>query len=198
VQLRDPWFAQKLLKTLMEANFPPERFEIEITESCLHENIGVVRTIITSLKNQGIRITLDDFGTGYSSLGQLRTLPFDRIKIDRTFVGGLVDNQDAETIVQGIAMLGKGLGLPVTAEGIENPEILERLRQFQNINGQGYLYGKPSPASDIHDALDACGLLAKPAPSRPQLSSHTANEDKDAVSLETETAPVDVRLSGAG
>ncbi|HMP57559.1 MAG TPA: EAL domain-containing protein, partial [Novosphingobium sp.] len=83
VQLRAPWFAQKLLKLLVQARFPPERLEIEITETCLHENVGVVRTLIASLKNQGIRVSLDDFGTGYSSLAQLRNLPFDQIKIDR-------------------------------------------------------------------------------------------------------------------
>ena len=71
VQLRDPWFAQKLLKMLVEANFPPNRLEIEITESTLHENIALVRSLVVSLKNQGIRVSLDDFGTGYSSLAQL-------------------------------------------------------------------------------------------------------------------------------
>ena len=87
VQLRDPWFSQKLIKQLVEANFPPQRLEIEITESCLHENVGAVRTLLASLKNQGIKISLDDFGTGYSSLGQLSELPIDCIKIDRMLTG---------------------------------------------------------------------------------------------------------------
>ncbi|MCB2077789.1 MAG: EAL domain-containing protein [Novosphingobium sp.] len=163
MQLRDPWFAQKLLKLLVEANFPPERLEIEITESCLHENIGVVRSLITSLKNQGIRVSLDDFGTGYSSLAQLRNLPFDRIKIDRTFVTQLTTNKDTATIVQAIALLGKGLGLPVTAEGIENAEVLERLREYGDIKGQGYLYGRPQPGHAIREQLSALGLLLEAA-----------------------------------
>ena len=155
LQLRDPWFAQKLLKLLVEANFPPQRLEIEITESCLHQNVGQVRSLITSLKNQGIRVSLDDFGTGYSSLAQLRSLPFDRIKIDRSFVSGLIDNQDSAAIVHAIAMLGKGLNLPITAEGIESSEVLERLQQYGEITGQGYLYGRPRPASELGDWLES-------------------------------------------
>jgi len=149
LQLRDPWFAQKLLRLLVEANFPPKRLEIEITESCLHQNIGQVRSLVASLKNQGIRISLDDFGTGYSSLAQLRSLPFDRIKIDRSFVSNLIENPDSAAIVHAIAMLGKGLDLPVTAEGIESDAVLQHLRSYGPIKGQGYLYGRPRPASEL-------------------------------------------------
>lgn len=159
IQLRDPWFSQKLLKLLVEANFPPERLEIEVTESALHENIGLVRSLITSLKNQGIRISLDDFGTGYSSLSQLRTLPFDRIKIDRSFIATLSDNKDSLTIVQAITSLGTGLGLPITAEGVENPEVLEELRRLGEFKAQGYLYGKPASGPEIHDRLAGMGML---------------------------------------
>ncbi len=164
LQLRDPWFAQKMLRLLVEAGYPPQRFEIEITESCLHENIGVVRSLITSLKNQGIKISLDDFGTGYSSLAQLRTLPFDRIKIDRSFVTSLPTNHDSATIVQAITALGEGLGLPITAEGIENPEILEELRKLGSFKGQGYLYGHPENAVHTLQKLAEMRLLAKAEP----------------------------------
>jgi len=153
LQLRDPWFAQKLLKLLVEANFPANRLEIEITESCLHQNVNQVRSLITSLKNQGIRVSLDDFGTGYSSLAQLRHLPFDRIKIDRSFVSSLVDNPDNAAIVHSIAMLGKGLNLPITAEGIESGAVLEHLLQYGELKGQGYLYGHPRPAHDLSEWL---------------------------------------------
>ena len=159
VQLRDPWFSQKLLKLLVEANFPPSRLEIEITESCLHENLGLVRSLITSLKNQGIRISLDDFGTGYSSLSQLRTLPFDRIKIDRSFIATISENADSLTIVQAITSLGNGLGLPITAEGVENAVVMEELRRLGEFKAQGYLYGKPANASAISDRLRGLGLL---------------------------------------
>ena len=157
LQLRDPWFSQKLLRLLVEANFPPQRLEIEITESCLHQNVAQARSLITSLKNQGITVSLDDFGTGYSSLAQLRSLPFDRIKIDRSFVSSLIDNKDSAAIVHAIAMLGKGLNLPITAEGIETGDVLEHLLQYGEIKGQGYLYGRPRPAGELSDWMASLG-----------------------------------------
>ena len=166
VQLRDPWFAQKLLKILVEANFPPSRLEIEVTESCLHENVGLVRSLITSLKNQGISVSLDDFGTGYSSLSQLRTLPFDRIKIDRSFVMSLLHDKDSATIIQSIISLCEGLGLPITAEGIESEAVLAQLRGFGKFKGQGYLYGFPEPADRTEAELAQLNLL-RPAPAAP-------------------------------
>lgn len=164
LQLRDPWFAQKLLKLLVEANFPPHRLDIEITETCLHENVGVVRTLITSLKNQGIRISLDDFGTGYSSLAQLRTLPFDQIKIDRFFVSTLGKSKDSGTIIEAISSLGKGMDLPITAEGIESPEVLDELRKYGSFKGQGYLYGQPEDAESVRAMLASNNLLPSPVP----------------------------------
>lgn len=164
IQLRDPWFAQKLLKLLIEANFPPHRLDIEITETCLHENLGVVRTLITSLKNQGIRISLDDFGTGYSSLAQLRTLPFDRIKIDRFFVSNLGTSKDSAMIIEAISSLGRGMDLPITAEGIESSEVLAELRKFGSFKGQGFLYGQPSDALSVREMLAGQNLLCLPTP----------------------------------
>jgi diguanylate cyclase (GGDEF)-like protein len=161
IQLRDPWFAQRILKLLVEANFPPSRLEIEITESCLHENIGVVRSLVTSLKNQGVAISLDDFGTGYSSLAQLRSLPFDRIKIDRSFVSSINASKDASTIVKSITSLGEGMNLPITAEGIESREVLDELRTIGKFKGQGYLYGRPVDATTVAQMLAEKGLLAQ-------------------------------------
>ncbi|WP_084355899.1 putative bifunctional diguanylate cyclase/phosphodiesterase [Novosphingobium lentum] len=168
VQLRDPWFAQKLLKLLISANFPPSRLDIEITESCLHENVGVVRSLITSLKNQGIGISLDDFGTGYSSLAQLRTLPFDRIKIDRTFVSTLGSSKESSTIIEAISSLGRGMDLPITAEGIENKEVLALLKTFGTFKGQGFLYGQPESGEAVRRMLAEQNLLAiAPVPGGP-------------------------------
>jgi EAL domain-containing protein (putative c-di-GMP-specific phosphodiesterase class I) len=163
VQLRDPWFSQKLLKMLVRHNFPPQRLDIEITESCIHENIGVVRSIITSLKNQGVTISLDDFGTGFSSLSQLRSLPFDRLKIDRSFVSELKDGEESDKLVRAIVSLGGGLDLPVTAEGIENPVILNKLQTMGELKGQGYIYGQPETAAAVRTRLKALGLLASDA-----------------------------------
>ena len=161
LQLRDPWFSQKILKMLVRHNFPPQRLDIEITESCLHENIGVVRTIITSLKNQGVTISLDDFGTGFSSLSQLRTLPFDRLKIDRSFVSELKDGDESDRLVRAIVSLGGGLDLPITAEGIESPAILTKLKTMGELKGQGYYYGRPETAEAVRTRLAALGLLVE-------------------------------------
>ena len=164
IQLRDPWFAQKLLKLLVEANFPPSRLEIEITESALHDNVGLVRTLITSLKNQGVSVSLDDFGSGYSSLAQLRSLPFDRLKIDRSFVTNMPDSRDSATIVQAITSLGEGLGLPITAEGVENEEVVAELQRLGQFNAQGYHYGRPETAEQTRERLAELGMLNGGAP----------------------------------
>lgn len=166
VQLRDPWFAQKLLKLLVEANFPASRLEIEVTESCLHENVGLVRSMITSLQNQGVTVSLDDFGTGYSSLSQLRSLPFDRIKIDRSFVSTVNESAESATIIQSIISLGKGLGLPITAEGIETEAVLATMRELGKFKGQGFLYGFPEAAKETEAELAQLNLLLE-APAAP-------------------------------
>ena len=162
VQMRDPWFAQKLLKLLVEQNFPAHRLEIEITESCLHENVGMVRSMIASLRNQGVRVSLDDFGTGYSSLEQLRSLPFDRLKIDRSFISELRNPDASSKIVDAIVSLGNGLDMPIVAEGIEDEAILDLLKTMGTLKGQGYLYGKPENAEQVRERLKEAGLLAEP------------------------------------
>lgn len=164
VQLRDPWFAQRLLKKLIAANFPPQRLEIEITESCLHENISLVRSIITSLRNQGVKISLDDFGIGYSSLEQLRNLPFDRIKIDRSFVSELREPGRRSNIVEAIIALARGLDLPLTAEGVEDEDILDALKSMGRLKAQGYFYGYPEDADGVRTRLRAAGKLSPLAP----------------------------------
>lgn len=170
VQMRDPWFAQKLLKLLVEANFPPNRLEVEITETCVHENIALVRSLITSLKNQGVAISLDDFGSGYSSLAQLRSLPFDRLKIDRSFVTAMPGSRDNITIVEAITSLGEGLGLPITAEGVETAEVVAELQRLGQFMAQGYLYGRPETADQTRERLAALGLLASRREDGPELA----------------------------
>ena len=178
VQLRDPWFSQKLVKMLVKHNFPPSRLDIEITESCLHDNIGMVRTMITSLQNQGVGVSLDDFGTGYSSLAQLRSLPFDRIKIDRSFIQDLEHEGAAEKLVDAIVSMGEGLDMPITAEGIENPEILSVLKKMGHLKGQGYHYGKPEPADAVIERLAKTQLLAETADDAPPEERLSDSEPK--------------------
>jgi diguanylate cyclase (GGDEF)-like protein len=158
-QLRDPWLAQKIVKLLVETNFPANRLEIEITETSLFDNLSLAQSIVGSLKNQGIKIALDDFGTGYSSLAHLRALPFDRIKIDKSFVTSINDNAESAAIVNAIARLGDNLNMPVTAEGIEDALIEERLRQLGVHKGQGWHYGRPASISNVRRLLAERNLL---------------------------------------
>jgi diguanylate cyclase (GGDEF)-like protein len=158
-QLKDPWLAQKMVKLLVETGFPATRLEIEITETSLFENLALAQSIIGSLKNQGIRLALDDFGTGYSSLAHLRALPFDRIKIDKSFVTSIIENTESAAIVNAITRLGDSLGLPVTAEGIEDAAIEERLRQLGCHKGQGWHFGRPASIAATRTLLAERNLL---------------------------------------
>ena len=159
VQLKDPWLAQKIVKLLVETGFPANRLEIEITESSLFENLALAQSIVGSLKNQGIRLALDDFGTGYSSLAHLRALPFDRIKIDKSFVISIIENSESAAIVNAITRLGDSLNLPVTAEGIEDAHIEERLRQLGCNKGQGWHFGRPTSIAATRTLLAERNLL---------------------------------------
>jgi diguanylate cyclase (GGDEF)-like protein len=158
-QLKDPWLAQKIVRLLVETGFPAQRLEVEITESSLFENLGLAQSIVRSLKNQGVRLALDDFGTGYSSLAHLRELPFDRIKIDRSFVTSMTANPESAAIVDAIARLGDSLGLPVTAEGIEHADTEERLRAIGCQKGQGWHFGKPLSSAEVHKLLADKAML---------------------------------------
>ncbi|MDB5692042.1 MAG: diguanylate cyclase/phosphodiesterase [Alphaproteobacteria bacterium] len=158
-QLKDPWLAQKVLKILTESGFPAERLEIEITESSLFENLPLAQAIVASLKNQGVRLALDDFGTGYSSLANLRALPFDRIKIDRSFVQTMHNVRESQAIVTAVAKIGESLGVPVTAEGVETAETAALLREIGCDMGQGWYYGRPVTAEETHRLLSEHGLL---------------------------------------
>jgi len=158
-QLRDAWLAQKIIKVLTETGFPANRLEIEITESALFDNLALAQSIVGSLKNQGARLALDDFGTGYSSLAHLRALPFDRIKIDKSFVMSLNENADSAAIVKAIASLGDSLNLPVTAEGVEDAAIEERLRALGVSKSQGWYYGKPLSLTGVRRLLAERRLL---------------------------------------
>lgn len=142
VQFRDSQLAERILKLLTETNFPATRLEVEITESSFLEDRVTALTIVESLKNMGVTISLDDFGTGYASLSQLQSLPFDRIKIDKSFVSSLLADAQSDAIVSTILSLGRALHLPITAEGIEDDRTRNRLQQLGCSDGQGWLFGK--------------------------------------------------------
>ncbi len=178
VQMRDPWFAQKILKLLVKHRFPAHRLDIEITETCLHENIGMVRSMITSLRNQGVKVSLDDFGTGYASLSQLKSLPFDRLKIDRSFISELKGEEQTSNLVDAIVSMSDGLKMPITAEGIEDEQILSALKKWGHLKGQGYHYGMPEPAGEVMKRLKASGRLAEKVES--DIPGHDGQFDKAA------------------
>ncbi len=155
VQLRDATFAQKLLKLFVERRFQPHRLEVEITESALLSDLDAAQSAILSLKNQGVRVALDDFGTGYSSLHHLRAIPFDRIKIDRSFTASIVDNSDSAAIVDAVLSLGRSMGIDVIAEGVETAAIEDLLCERACPKGQGWLYSKPVTREGAEDLLEA-------------------------------------------
>ena len=142
-QLADSWLAQRIVRLLTEARFPADRLIVEITESSLFADLDLARSIVTSLKNQGVRLALDDFGTGFSSLSHLRSLPFDVIKIDRSFVSTIDKDRESAAIVRAVTTLADALGVPVTVEGIENAETHAAVARFGCAVGQGWYFGKP-------------------------------------------------------
>ena len=160
VQLSDPNLDKQIMKILVETGFPAQRLELEITESSLLEDTPLVLRTITSLKALGIRISLDDFGTGYSSMTQLQAFPFDRIKIDRSFVFSMLDNDESAAIVKSIASLATSLNVPITAEGIESDEMRGYLDEIGAMDGQGWLYGRATSKEELMKLLPQIALVA--------------------------------------
>ena len=157
VQFRQADFVDVVEHILAETGFDPTRLELEITESTLIGNVEIAESAMQRLKALGVRLALDDFGTGYSSLLYLRRFPFDKLKIDRSFVLSIEKATEAATIVHAIVSLGRGLGMKVTAEGVENAEQHLFLRAAGVHYMQGFRFGKPCSASDISAYLAMAG-----------------------------------------
>lgn len=162
-QLRDAWLPQKLVRLLAESGFAPTRLEVEITEAALIDNLALAQSIIASLKNQGVRVALDDFGTGFSSIAHLRALPFDRLKIDRSFVTTMADSPESVAVVTAIARLGESLNLAVAAEGIEDGALAPRLAALGCGTGQGYHFGRAMDAAAARAYLAERRMLRQAA-----------------------------------
>ncbi|MBF8740614.1 EAL domain-containing protein [Pseudomonas guariconensis] len=143
VQLHNPKFVERCRDILNQTGLPPSRLELEITETALIRDPASALMALRQLKALGVRIAMDDFGTGYSSLSTLRTFPFDKIKIDASFIQSVHTNEQAATIVRAVLGLAKGLALPVLAEGVETEEELAFLRAEQCSEAQGNLLGRP-------------------------------------------------------
>jgi diguanylate cyclase (GGDEF)-like protein len=154
-QLVDGWLAQRIVRILAETAFPAERLVIEITESSLFTDMDLARTIVTSLKNQGVRLALDDFGTGFSSLAHIRSLPFDIIKIDRSFVANINAKRESAAIIRAVTTLAAALSVPVCVEGIESEEAYNAVIRLGGGIGQGWYFGKPMTGEQARELLAA-------------------------------------------
>ncbi len=159
LQFRRTDFCKLVERTLAETDFDPSRLELELTESVLIGNVDIAEAAMIRLKELGVRVALDDFGTGYSSLLYLRRFPFDKLKIDRSFVRSIEKAADAAAIVHAVVGLGRGLGMKVTAEGVETADQQLFLRAAGVHSMQGFRFGRAVPAAEITARLKA----AKPA-----------------------------------
>jgi diguanylate cyclase (GGDEF)-like protein len=142
LQLHDPELAKNLLKVLDETKFPASRLEVELTEAALVTDLDAARAVLGALRERGVRVALDNFGTGHASLTQLRLLPFDKLKIDRSFVRRMMQDNDSTVMVRAVVAMAKTLGLQVVAEGVETAEQARMLAGMGCDMAQGYLFGR--------------------------------------------------------
>ena len=172
---------QTVVHALAAAGLEADRLELEITELVLLEDTDHNTAILHQLRTLGVRIAMDDFGTGYSSLRYLQSFPFDKIKIDQTFIRDLSVRPDSLAIVKLIISMGSTLGMTTTAEGVETEAEFMQLQEAGSTEAQGYYFGKPQPAADAA-RLHCCTIPADPRPDerRRILESRTAWPAKSA------------------
>jgi diguanylate cyclase (GGDEF)-like protein len=165
VQFRNPGLLQVIIGALATSGLDPTRLEIEITETVLLQNKDTTLAVLHQLRALGVRIALDDFGTGYSSLTYLQCFPFDKIKIDRSFVKDITENTGSLNIVRAVAALASGMGMTATAEGVETREQLDSITSEGCTEMQGFLFSRPLPAHEI-ERLFISGQGDQEAPDR--------------------------------
>lgn len=149
IQYKRPDFVSNLLEILEKYRVNPKDIELEITESVLIDDFDQVVAKLRMLKEYGIKISLDDFGTGYSSLSYLKGLPIDTLKIDKSFIDTVIQDECTQVITESIISMVKKLGFETVAEGVETEEQYEYLKKIDCDNIQGFLLGKPMPADEI-------------------------------------------------
>lgn len=157
VQFRSATLVQSIVAALAHSGLDAPRLELEVTESVLLAETSSNIEILHRLRSLGVRVSMDDFGTGYSSLGYLRSFPFDKIKIDRSFVADMSTRPDCLAIVRAVVGLGRSLGVTTTAEGVETEQQLLCLRGEGCNEVQGYLFGRPEPASSLNSIIAKFG-----------------------------------------
>ncbi len=153
-QFLDPALYASVRDVLRKSGLSPKRLELEITETALIQNTHVATTVLERLSRLGVQIALDDFGTGYSSMRFVQQFPFDRIKIDRSFVSLMSSDKKAYAVIDAILRLGQNLSIPVVAEGVETEEQAQRLIAAQCTELQGYLISRPRPLSEVVKDMD--------------------------------------------
>ena len=163
IQFRNRGLVQSVTRALAVSGLAPHRLELEITESVLLQDSETTVSTLHQLRRLGVRIAMDDFGTGYSSLSYLRSFPFDKIKIDQSFVREMSQRTDCLAIVQSVASLGASLGMPTVAEGIETEDQLRQIQAAGCTDAQGYYFGRPKPARELVHTLAALKHKAKVA-----------------------------------
>jgi diguanylate cyclase (GGDEF)-like protein len=165
VQFRSAGLVQAVISALAASRLPAERLELEITETTLMQESQTTLGVLYQLRELGVRIALDDFGTGYSSLSHLQSFPFDRIKIDRSFIKD-IEGVGSLHIVRAVAALAKGLGMETTAEGVETQQQLDAVKLEGCTEMQGFLFSRPRPALEIEQVYfpDLVGAVETPAP----------------------------------
>ena len=149
VQFRRGDLFDTIFRTLLESGLSPGRLELEITETAVLDNQEAHLATIRRLKNLGISMALDDFGTGYSAVKYLTIFPFDKIKIDKSFTQGVLDRRDCQAVIASTLALAQGLGIAITAEGIETEAQFDYMRKAGINLAQGYLFGRPVPLSQL-------------------------------------------------
>jgi diguanylate cyclase (GGDEF)-like protein len=164
-QFRSPGLLQVIVAALASSGLRPTRLEIEITETVLLQQKEAALAVLHHLRSLGVRIVMDDFGTGYSSLSYLQCFPFDKIKIDRSFVTDIAENANSLNIVRAVAALARGMGMTTTAEGVETRDQFDRIISEGCTEMQGFLFSRPLPAREIEQWL-RFGAEAPQAPGR--------------------------------
>ena len=160
-QLSSRQFAGIVQRALADSGLAPDRLELELSESLMMADIALTSQVLTDLRALGVRIAIDDFGTGYSSFAHLKRLPLDRLKIDQSFVNGLEDDEENQTITRTLIQLAHNLNMNVIAEGVETAFQLDFLKQHGCDEIQGYIFSKAHPAPIIEDMLHKQGIQAE-------------------------------------
>ncbi len=204
VQFRDPDLVAKIASALETSGLPPERLELEITETLMMQASTHTIDKIRQIRALGVKIAMDDFGTGYSSLGYLCSFEFDKIKIDRSFIKGLDEHANYAAIIRTIVGLAKSLNVRTTAEGIETLDQLELIKSIGCTEAQGFLFSAPKPFEQLKEfmdlkpekAVDEIALLAEANIGPSLLETHTAGPGSDQVGDRLRNLKIRLRDAG--